>query len=76
MWSTKTRSPFCKMTYLGDLPVDHPLRKRPLLGAIYGPKGTKESSWKSVLESYKLAKVCYNDLGKAWTTWDDWRFLD
>jgi hypothetical protein len=59
--------------HLESLPVDHPLRNRPLakIGAEYRHRQGKV--WKRVAPNYRIAQCTYNDLGPAWTDFDVWR---
>ena len=50
--------------YLHELPIDHELRTKPLVGAFYHNKNGKVS--REVFSTYGIAKKCYNDLGSAW----------
>jgi hypothetical protein len=51
--------------YLKNLPVDHPLRNKPLVGAFYHAH-EKESRGREVYTSYGIAKKTFNELGPAW----------
>lgn len=54
-----------RMNQLSELPLDHPDRNRPLSGCWYRNK--LGGGWKQVMPAFKIAKVCYNLLGSAWT---------
>lgn len=56
------------------LPVEHPDRNRPLVGARYWPKGKTPKAGKTVLPTYKIANNTFNELGPAWTEHDHWSF--
>jgi len=60
--------------YLRDLPPEHELRNKPLLGAWYHYTG--QSFSREVLPSFGIAKVCYNQLADAWTNNSDFYFED
>jgi hypothetical protein len=53
---------------LKDLPVDHPLRNKPLAGFFYYARGSKIA--REVFPAFGIAKVCYNDLSDVWTKYD------
>jgi hypothetical protein len=61
---------------IDNLPPDHPARNVPLAenGARcrFGRKGT----WKEILPSFKIAKLCYNELGAPWTEKWEWEIRD
>ncbi len=58
---------------LASLSVGHPLRTAPLseIGAEFRWK--RGGAWKRVLPSFRIARCAFNDLGSAWTVFDDWR---
>lgn len=62
---------------LATLPADHPLRTSPLaeIRAQYRHQSSrgKDKGWKDVENKFRIAKVCYNQLGAAWLDFDDWR---
>ena len=63
------------LTLLADLPIDHPLRNRPLgeLNAEYRWKHAP-GAWRTVnVGAPKLVGHTYNELGNSWTDFDDWR---
>lgn len=59
---------------LGALPVEHPLRNRPLvdIGAWYQltPKG---AMWHEVKPAFGIARRTYNELGEVWTNHHVWK---
>ena len=61
------------MSLLATLPVNHPLRNKPLIeiGAQY--KRYDSKIWQDVTPPYGIAKKCYNDLASVWTEFDEWR---
>ena len=61
------------MTFLEDLPKDHPYRNKPLLGAFYKWKGFQKT-WKEVMPTFPIAKNTYNQLSICWTEHDNWTF--
>ena len=66
------------MILLADLPNDHKLRSTPLgqLDAKYRWKESK-GAWRTVkVGAPKLVDCSYNQLGKAWTEFDDWAIED
>jgi hypothetical protein len=58
--------------YLRDLPPDHELRNKPLLGAWYHYTGQTFS--REVLPSFGIAKSTYNRLADAWTNNSEFYF--
>lgn len=59
---------------LSELPVDHPLRNRPLVGMFYYPLGSLAKA--EVMPAYAIAKVCYNDLGPTWTNTERFVYIE
>lgn len=57
---------------LAALPAAHPLRNKPLAGALYNMNGGKALF--EVKEAFKIAKLCYNDLGEAWTKYSEFHY--
>lgn len=53
------------------LPVDHPLRNKPLAGSFYRYAGT--TRWREVFPAFGIATVTYNDLGPVWVEGKEWR---
>lgn len=49
---------------LNELPIEHPLRNKPLVGMFYYSKGSLAKN--EVRSSFGIAKKCYNDLTGAW----------
>lgn len=63
-------------TRLAALPHDHPARNLPLIeiGAQCRWIGAKPGKgWRPVGKTWRIARRSFNDLGSAWTTWDEWR---
>ena len=58
--------------YLRDLPQEHELRNKPLLGALY--HYTNQSFAREVLPSYGIARATYNQLADAWTNNSEFYF--
>jgi hypothetical protein len=65
------------MIYLASLPVDDPLRNKPL-GSFqrveYRWVGGK--TFRECKPTFGIARCTYNQLGPVWTTWDEWRILE
>lgn len=61
------------MTLLATLPVNHPLRNKPLIeiGAQY--KRYDSKLWNDVTPPYGIANKTYNQLSNVWTEFDEWR---
>jgi len=59
----------CNKTPLNLLPEDHPLRNQPLSGFWY--KNKVSGARKEILPSFKIAQKTFNDLGPAWTDFDE-----
>lgn len=59
---------------LSDLPEDHELRNRPLVGMYYYSKGSMIKA--EVRPAYAIAKVCYNDLGETWTNTERFVYVE
>lgn len=60
------------MTFLHELPVDHPDRNRPLARCFYRWREAK--TWREVKPTFGIAKKTYNDLGPSWTDFDVFAF--
>lgn len=61
------------VNFLGDLPVEHPLRNLLLISIAAETMWVQGKQWKAVEPYWKIAKNCYNDLGGAWTDQWVWR---
>ena len=57
-----------KEVKLVELPYEHPLRNKPLVGMYYYVNGSKIRA--EIFPAFFIAKRCYNDLGESWTKWD------
>lgn len=53
---------------LATLPIEHPLRNKPLVGMFYYVNGSKMRA--EIFPAFFIAKKCYNELGPTWTKWD------
>jgi hypothetical protein len=60
------------MIYLADLPYDHKNRNMELEGCWYQSK--QGGMWKQIVKSFKISSKSYNDLGSAWTDFDNFTF--
>jgi hypothetical protein len=62
---------------LKALPVNHPLRNRPLgeMYVEYRWNVGKGGTWRECKPTFGVAKCTFNQLGPVWTTWDDWRII-
>lgn len=63
---------FSPKTNLSTLPHNHPNRNKPLAGAFYNMNGGKALF--EVKEAFKIAKLCYNDLGGAWVDHSEFHY--
>jgi hypothetical protein len=61
-----------RQTLLSSLPHNHTLRNKPLSGAFYNMNGGKALF--EVKDTFKIAKVSYNDLGEAWTKYSEFHY--
>ena len=59
---------------LSELPNDHPLRNKPLVGMFYYPIGSLAKY--EVMPAFSIAKVCYNDLSEAWTNTERFVYIE
>lgn len=68
-----TQSDVAAGELLGNLSIEHVLRNSPLIeiGAEY--RGRRSGQWKAVSPKYTIAQKSFNELGEAWTGYDDWR---